>query len=178
MSASPRASTSSNTFDRWLTSRIDMPTPGSDTSSLFARSSTGTGSTAGPAEKLKMRSDFMNQQSISEFGLEPRRLRRHDLARVRHIHQLHDADWVHRKGDGHSAAVDELFERVCAFRAAHEIDPLVGTHILNAENRRQQSFLQHVAIERVDDAGPRRAGAYKIDGVPLTSEVHRDVPFF
>src|SRR5688572_31716224 len=132
MSASARARTSSNTLDRWLTSRIDIPTSGSDTRSRWACSSTATGSTAGPAEKLKMRSDFMNQQSISKFWLEPRRFRRHDFARIRHIHQLDDADGVHRKGDRHPAAVDELFERLCAFGTADEIYPLVGAHILNA----------------------------------------------
>src|SRR5688572_19028427 len=130
MSASARASTSSNTFERWLTSRIDMPTPGRDTSSFRACSSTETGSTAGPAEKLKMRSDVMNQQSIPKFGLEPRRLGRHDFARIRHSHQVDDADWVHRKGDRHPAAVDELFERLCAFHTADEIYPPVGAHIL------------------------------------------------
>ena len=46
---------SSNGFDRWLISRIDMPTPGSDSRSRCACSSTSTGRTAGPAEKLKIR---------------------------------------------------------------------------------------------------------------------------
>src|SRR5687767_5789240 len=147
MSASARARTSSNTFDRWLTSRIDMPTPGSDTRSRCACSSTGTGSTAGPAEKLKMRSDFMYQQSISKFRLEPGRLRRHDFTGVRYVHQLREADRIHRKRHRHLAAVDELLERECALRAADEINPRVGAHILNAKNRRQQTFLQHVAVE-------------------------------
>src|SRR5688572_28370470 len=150
MSASARARTSSNTLDRWLTSRIDIPTSGSDTRSRWACSSTATGSTAGPAEKLKMRSDFMNQQSISKFGLEPRRLRRHDLARVRHVHQLDKADRIHRKRNRHLPAVDQLFERLCAHRAPDEIDPLVGAHILNTQNRLQQPLLQHVSVERLD----------------------------
>src|SRR5688572_15484094 len=178
MSASARASTSSNTFDRWLTSRIDMPTPGSATSSLFACSSTGTGSTAGPAEKLKMRSDFMNQQSISKFGLEPCRLRRHDFTRVRHIHQVDEADGIHRKRDGHPAAVDELLERVCAFRTSDKIDSFVGAHVLNAQNRCQQSRLEDVAVERVDDADAGCARACEIDRVPLARDVHRHFPFF
>src|SRR5687768_9326820 len=45
----------SKVFDRWLTSSTDMPTPGSATRSRCASSSTGSGSTAGPAEKLKTR---------------------------------------------------------------------------------------------------------------------------
>src|SRR3954463_5621403 len=54
-SASHPARMSSNGFERWLISRIDMPTPGSDSRSRCACSSTSTGRTAGPAEKLKMR---------------------------------------------------------------------------------------------------------------------------
>src|SRR3954452_7681946 len=54
-SASQPSMMSSNGFDRWLISRIDMPTPGSDSRSRCACSSTSTGRIAGPAEKLKMR---------------------------------------------------------------------------------------------------------------------------
>src|SRR5438309_8769083 len=46
---------SSNVFERWLISITDMPTPGSVTRSRCASSSTGSGSTAGPAEKLNTR---------------------------------------------------------------------------------------------------------------------------
>src|SRR6266550_2403728 len=47
---------SSKVFERWLISITDMPTPGSDNISLCASSKTGTGITAGPALKLKIRS--------------------------------------------------------------------------------------------------------------------------
>src|SRR4051812_42179142 len=46
---------SSNGLDRWLISITDIPTPGSATRSRCASSSTGSGSTDGPAEKLKTR---------------------------------------------------------------------------------------------------------------------------
>src|SRR5687767_7854819 len=55
MSASQPWMMSSKVFDRWLISSTDMPTPGSDTRSRCASSSTSTGSTAGPAEKLNIR---------------------------------------------------------------------------------------------------------------------------
>src|SRR3954463_9701908 len=51
-SASAPARISSNGFERWLISRIDMPTPGSDTRFCCASSSTSNGRIAGPAEKL------------------------------------------------------------------------------------------------------------------------------
>src|SRR3954451_4394991 len=46
---------SSKGFERWLISRIDMPTPGSETRSRCACSRTSSGRIAGPAEKLKIR---------------------------------------------------------------------------------------------------------------------------
>src|SRR5882672_11530793 len=47
---------SSKVFERWLISITDMPTPGSASISLCASSRTGSGITAGPALKLKIRS--------------------------------------------------------------------------------------------------------------------------
>jgi hypothetical protein len=52
MSASALCMMSSNVLERWLISITDMPTPGRATRSRRASSSTGSGSTAGPAEKL------------------------------------------------------------------------------------------------------------------------------
>src|SRR5206468_11656848 len=54
-SASACSRIDSNVFERWLISRIDMPTPGSASRSRWISSRTGTGSTAGPAAKLKTR---------------------------------------------------------------------------------------------------------------------------
>src|SRR5262245_60457038 len=55
MSASACARIASNVFERWLISRIDIPTPGSAMRSRWISSRTGSGMTAGPAEKLKTR---------------------------------------------------------------------------------------------------------------------------
>src|SRR6185503_18442927 len=46
---------SSNVFERWLISMTDIPTPGSAIKSRCASSSTASGRTAGPAEKLNTR---------------------------------------------------------------------------------------------------------------------------
>ena len=51
-SASAAARIDSNAAERWLISRIDMPTFGSAIMSRWISSSTGSGSTAGPEEKL------------------------------------------------------------------------------------------------------------------------------
>src|SRR6185436_1419504 len=46
----------SKVFERWLISITDIPTPGRLSMSRCAASKTGTGNTAGPALKLKIRS--------------------------------------------------------------------------------------------------------------------------
>src|SRR5688500_16644862 len=56
MSATAPSRISSNVFERWLISRIDIPAPGSASRSRRTSSRTGSGRTAGPAPKLKMRS--------------------------------------------------------------------------------------------------------------------------
>src|SRR6266498_587448 len=56
MSASHPWMIASKALERWLISSTDMPTPGRAIRSRCASSSTGSGRTAGPAPKLKMRS--------------------------------------------------------------------------------------------------------------------------
>src|SRR6266498_260884 len=55
MSASHPWMIASKAFERWLISNTDMPTPGRAIRSRCASSRTGSGRTAGPAPKLKMR---------------------------------------------------------------------------------------------------------------------------
>src|SRR5262245_6410865 len=110
-SRSARSSTDSNTLERWLSSRTDIPMPGNATRSRCISSSTGSGSTAGPAAKLKIRSVInagwqngfsyrVYEQSVPELRFEPGGLGRHDRSRIRNGHQLLHGHWIERKGDG------------------------------------------------------------------------------
>src|SRR3954468_20999684 len=80
MSASQPWITSSNAFDRWLISRIDMPTPGSDSRSRCASSRTSSGSTAGPAEKLKIRAVVVEVVPMVTASLQRHELQIEDVA--------------------------------------------------------------------------------------------------
>src|SRR5215831_777347 len=91
MSASAFWMIASKVFDRWLISITDMPTPGSATRSRCASSSTGSGSTAGPAAKLKMRCTDMDRDSPGRLVDGVRRLA------VGH-EGLNDADGLGRDG--------------------------------------------------------------------------------
>ena len=57
----------SNVGLRWLISRIDAPTPGSAIRSRCASANTGSGNTAGPAEKLNTRCVMEISSSVTYF---------------------------------------------------------------------------------------------------------------
>src|SRR3954471_8821795 len=69
----------SNVGLRWLISRIDAPTPGSAIRSRCASARTGSGSTAGPAEKLNTRC-VIDVSSSLHFGGKSRTLYRDSRA--------------------------------------------------------------------------------------------------
>src|SRR5262249_13841862 len=79
MSASACARMPSNAAERWLISRIDMPTPGSETRSRWISSSTGIGSTAGPAEKLWTRCTVFMSAPAFVFSRSQRDSDRHEM---------------------------------------------------------------------------------------------------
>src|SRR5512141_625552 len=112
MSASAPWMISSKGFERWLISRIDMPTPGSETRSRCTCSSTSSGSTAGPAAKLKMR-DVVVAMSVSLPGA----LGFRELVRCRRRTERHHAD-VKNIG---IARLDPVQQRVG--RLAVEVNP-------------------------------------------------------
>src|SRR5687767_1169495 len=147
----------SNVFERWLISSTDMPTPGRDTRSRCASSSTGIGKTAGPAEKLNTRCvvvaiwlsrfyeyqlNHVRQQTVSELRFEPRRFRRHDAAGVGDAHQVVDRNRMHREGDRELPRIDELLELPRTANAANEVNPLVGADVGDPEQRLEYRRLQ------------------------------------
>src|SRR5437773_6591309 len=61
---------SSNALERWLISITDIPTSGSASRCARASSKTGTGKTAGPALKLKIRSVISLGEGVGVLGVE------------------------------------------------------------------------------------------------------------
>src|SRR2546427_5509552 len=62
----------------------------------------------------------VDKQPVSKFGLEPRRLRRHDRAGVGHCHQVRHADGIQRETGRGFSCRDEPFELAGAALAADE----------------------------------------------------------
>ncbi len=88
----------------------------------------------------------MRANAIPQFGLEPSAFGRHDAAGVGNSHQIFDACGIERKSACILAALDKFFQLPNSSNASHEIDPLAGAGIFNAENRGQNMFLQQGSI--------------------------------
>src|ERR1700754_1932106 len=92
----------------------------------------------------------MRQQPIPQLGLEPCALRRHDLPTIRYVKKLPDTHRIKTKGYLHLPAVNPLFQFGKPSDATHKIDPLVGSHILNAQMLFQDILLQDGNIQYAD----------------------------
>ena len=73
---------------------------------------------------------------------------------------------------------DHLFEGGRPLRSADEVNALVRSYILNPENRPHQTILKNVAVQRVDDPRARNPAGLEINRIPLTRDIHRDLPLF
>ena len=73
----------------------------------------------------------MDNQARAELRLEPRRLRRHDIARIGNVHQLLHRYGIERKGHPHLAAIDATLQFAQAPDAANEIDAFIRAQIFD-----------------------------------------------
>ena len=83
---------------------------------------------------LLLLNQLVDNQTGSEFGLEPGGFRGHDVAGVGYVHQLLHRNWVKRQGHGHLPGVDAAFEFTESADTAYEVDALVGTEIVDTED--------------------------------------------
>ena len=67
----------------------------------------------------------MDNQSTAQFGLKPRRLGRHDVARISNVHQLLHADRIECESDLHLSAIYTALQLTQATDAAYEVNALV-----------------------------------------------------
>ena len=112
--------------------------------------------------------------AVGELRLEPRRLRRHDPARIRHRHQVGHLRRIKREGDRHLAGRDPAFQLLQSARAADEVDALVGARVGDAEQR-----LDHIARQQRDRQPPDRiVPGHQIGPdrqlVPAAGEIHAE----
>ena len=83
----------------------------------------------------------MDGKTAAELRLEPCGLRRHDVAGIRDIHKLFHRNRVERECDLHLSAVDAARKFAESADTAHEIDPLRGAEVGDAENLVQDKIL-------------------------------------
>src|SRR6185503_5725909 len=111
----------------------------------------------------------MRQQSIPKLWLEPGRLRRHDAARIAHLHQVVHADGIQREGDRILARPDQLFERRGASRAADKVNPLVAPHVADSEQWSKDFLLKATDVQTVGCVCMTRR-LTEVNRVPLAVE--------
>src|SRR3954464_7683205 len=87
-------------------------------------------------------SNQMNEQPVSQLGLEPGRLRRHDAALVGDRHEIVDLDGEHREGHGGLAGIDGAHQRIRPPRAPDEVDSLVGANVADIQQVFENAALQ------------------------------------
>ncbi len=83
----------------------------------------------------------MNKQAASELRLKPGRLRRHEKSGVGHREQLGNRGGTHGKSHCHIFRHTAL-QLAESPDAAHKVDALIGSWILDTQNRRKKIFLQ------------------------------------
>src|SRR5687768_13355465 len=107
----------------------------------------------------------MRQQPVAQLWLEPRRFRRHDGAGVGNPHQVVNRDGKQRERHRKLSRIDKLLELARTANAANKINPLVGSHVGDAQKRRQYMGLQKINVESIESR-------WHGNRVPLAFEVH------
>ena len=78
--------------------------------------------------------EFVDHEARAELRLKPSGLRRHDVASVGDVDDLLHRNRIEGESDFHFTAVDTTFQFAETTDATDEVDALVGTEILDAEN--------------------------------------------
>src|SRR6187200_717095 len=87
------------------------------------------------AMRTFMRSlQLVDEQPAAQLGLEPGALGRHHLPGVGHSHQLLQRGGIQREGDRRVAGVHSPGQLRRAPDSAHEVDPLVGARVADAQD--------------------------------------------
>ena len=92
----------------------------------------------------------MHEQSAAQFGFEPGRFWGHDLILIGQFDQLADGRRMECKRHGEFAGIDQFDKLIITAYAADKVDSLVGTRVVDAEQRRQEIVLQNGDIQASD----------------------------
>ena len=120
-------------------------------------------------------SESVDGEAGTEFRLEPRGLRRHDVAGVGDVDELLHRDMVEGEGDLHLTAVNPAAQLAKASDTTNEINPLVRAQILDSKHFVKYEVREdgHVKnSDRILVVVPARKGLQR---VPLAVQIHREV---
>ena len=78
--------------------------------------------------------EFVDDKTTSEFWFEPSGLRWHNVTRVGNVHDLLHADGIEGKCEFHFSAIDASFEFAQTSQSSNEVDTLIRTQVLDAED--------------------------------------------
>ena len=88
----------------------------------------------------------VDDHAVAQLRLAPGRFGRHDFIGVRHQHHFFNRGRIQSKGYDGPAGLDQPAQFGHAADAADKTDPLVGTRVLDAQQRCQQIVLQYVYV--------------------------------
>ena len=92
----------------------------------------------------------MNNQSAAQLWLKPGCLRRHNLATVSNVHNLLHSNWMQGQCHLHLATIYTTLQLAESAKTAHEVDTLIRTQILDAQNIIQNQTGRDIYIEHAD----------------------------
>ena len=118
---------------------------------------------------------LVNDESRTQLRFEPRRLGRHDVARVGNIHQLLHADRIEGQSHLHLTTVHTLLQLAQPADTAHEVDALVRTEVLDTEYLVQNEVGGDSNIEYADGIIVVIGARLGRQAIPLAVQVEGEI---
>ena len=113
----------------------------------------------------------MDHQSRAEFRLKPSGLRRHDFATIGNVHDLLHGDRIEGQSHLHLSAIYTALELSKSTQAAHEVDALTATQILDAQQFVEYQAAGDIYIEHTDRIGIIVGARLSCEAVPLSFQL-------
>ena len=117
----------------------------------------------------------MNNEARAKFGLEPGGLGWHDVARIGDVHKLIHRNGIEGKGYTHLTAIDTALEFAKTTQTAYEVDALVATKVLDAEDTVENEVGRDADIEHADGIVVVVSARLGSQAVPAAIEVEAEV---
>ena len=117
----------------------------------------------------------MDDKPRAELRLEPRSLRRHDIARVSNIDQLLHRDGIERKSELHLTAIDTLLQLTKATDTTDKVNALIRAQVLDAEEFVEDEIRRDRHVKHADGVVVIVRTRLRRERIPVVTEVEREV---